>query len=141
MNKLSVGFLSGIGLALFVSFTQPGDLKASMERGKVVYQTYCASCHMMEGEGLEAVFPPMAKNPNLAMNEKMIQVTLKGMKGELTVNGKTYRTDMAPVLLSDQETADVLNYIRNSWGNKYPQIMTKEIQPALKVKVKDLIAY
>jgi nitrite reductase (NO-forming) len=96
---------------------------------------------MMEGEGLEAVFPPMAKNPNLALKEKMIQVTLKGMRGELKVNGKSYNTDMAPVALSDLETADVLNYMRNSWGNKYPQILAKEIQPALKVKVKDFIAY
>lgn len=127
--------------ALAYSFQQPFDLKASMERGKEVYMTYCASCHMMQGEGVEGVFPPMAKNVNLAARDRMIQIILKGMRGPMKANGKDYNTEMAPTVLSDQETADVLNYIRNSWGNKNTAIQPKDIQPALKVVVKGLQHY
>ena len=43
-----------------LSFNQNFDLKASVARGKEVYITYCYSCHMSEGQGIEAVFPPLA---------------------------------------------------------------------------------
>lgn len=140
-KKLS-GILATLALiSLLSSFEQPSDLKASMERGKKAYITYCLICHMSEGQGIPGVYPPLAKNPNIASKERMVQATLKGMRGSLTVNGTNYNTDMAPVVLKDQDAADVLNYIRNSWGNKGAQILPKEIQPALKVKVKDYTPY
>ena len=46
------------------------DLKASMERGKEVYATYCLSCHMEEGEGLEGVYPPVAKSDYMMADVK-----------------------------------------------------------------------
>lgn len=133
-----------VALATVISITssaQSFDLNASMERGKTVYLTYCLSCHMMEGEGIENVNPPLVKNKNLQSKERMVQVVLKGMRGPLTVNSKTYNTEMAPTVLSDEETADVLNYMRNSWGNKAAPVLPKDIQPALKVKLKDYTAF
>lgn len=141
MKKISGIISIAVVALLFSSFEQPSTLKASMERGKNVYITYCLSCHMMEGQGVEGVYPPLAKNPNMGLKERMIQATLKGMKGTLKLNDKTYNIDMAPVSLNDQDAADVLNYIRNSWGNKGAQILPKDIQPALKVKVKDYTPY
>ncbi len=51
----------------------------------------------------------------------MIGVILKGQSGEVVVNGKKYNAIMpAQDYLTDIQIADVLNYVRNSWGNKIP---------------------
>jgi nitrite reductase (NO-forming) len=142
MKKLHVQFITPLVIvALLSSFEQPFDLKASMERGKNIYLSYCMSCHMAEGQGIEGLYTPLAKNTNVLAKDKMVQVVLKGMRGPVTVNNKTYNTEMAPTQLSDEETADVLNYIRNVWGNKGAPILPKDIQPALKVVVKDYQPY
>ncbi|NCU04638.1 MAG: cytochrome c [Chitinophagaceae bacterium] len=132
MKMIFVTFaLSAFSITL-LSFNQTFDLKASVKRGKTVYETNCMSCHMPEGTGLEGTFPPLAKSKNLADKNRMIKVILQGMKGPLKVNGVTYESQMVGVSLADKEVADVLNYIRNSWGNKYPAVLPKDIQPGLK---------
>jgi mono/diheme cytochrome c family protein len=120
---------------------QSFDLKASMERGKSVYAAQCMSCHMQEGEGLEGVFPPLAKSSHLASKEKLVKIILKGMRGTINVAGKEYNGEMAGIMLSDEETADVINFIRNSFGNKAPAVKPNEIQSALKAVVKDYQPY
>ena len=98
---------------------QKYDLKASMERGKEVYSTYCMSCHMEQGEGVEDLYPPLAKADYLMAdkNRSILQI-LKGASGEMKVNGKLYNAEMTGFDLSAEETSDVLNYVRNSFGNK-----------------------
>ena len=109
------------------------DLKASMERGKEVYATYCLSCHMEEGEGLEGVYPPVAKSDYMMADVKRsIQEILYGVTGEMKVNGIVYNTDMPGYDLSDEEASDVLNYIRNSWGNKGAPVLPKDVKAARK---------
>jgi mono/diheme cytochrome c family protein len=107
--------------AAFLAF-QDNPLEQSIKRGAEVYTTSCQMCHMQNGEGLEGSFPPLAKADFLEKDKtgkKAIGVVLNGMEGELTVNGKTYNVPMpSQSHLSDQQIADVLNYIRNSWGNK-----------------------
>ena len=99
------------------------------------------SCHMSEGEGIEGIFPPLAKVDYLMNKEKLVQTILKGVRGPITILGKEYNAEMSPVLLSDQETADLVNYVRNSFGNKAPAVLPKEIQPALKAKVQNYQPY
>lgn len=100
-------------------FKQEDPLQASIKRGKVVYEANCASCHMEKGEGIEGVFPPLAKSDYLMADKKRsIKQVLLGAKGKMVVNGITYEGEMPASGLIDKETADVLNYIRNSWGNK-----------------------
>jgi mono/diheme cytochrome c family protein len=99
------------------------------EKGKEVYTLYCQSCHMENGEGLEGVYPPVAKTNYLKDTKKIIDVILKGQFGEITVNGKKYNTDMpAQAYLTDEQIADVLTYIRSSWGNKYPPIKPAQVK-------------
>lgn len=124
-----------------LSFNQIFDLKASVARGKEVYITYCYSCHMSEGQGIEAVFPPLAKSKNLADKNRLIKVILLGMRGPVKVNGVDYNSEMAGVSLTNAQAADVANYIRNSWGNKYPAILPKDIQPGLKAVSKGYQKY
>lgn len=105
------------------------DLKESIKRGKEVYTLYCQNCHMENGEGLEGVNPPLAKTTYLKDTKKNIGIILNGQSGEVTVNGKKYNAMMLPLnYLGDQQIADVLNYVRNSWGNKYPAVTPAQVK-------------
>ena len=110
-------FMAAISLMSFQ--LQKFDLKASIERGKEVYNIHCITCHMEKGEGLEGAFPPLAKADYLMADKaRSIKQILNGASGEMTVNGKTYNGEMPAIDLTDEQVSDVLNYVRNSWGNK-----------------------
>lgn len=104
-----------------------------MVRGNEIYVTYCLSCHLEKGEGIDGVYPPLAKSDYLMADKKrsIIQV-LRGAKGEMKVNGKMYNAEMTGVELTDQEVSDVLNYVRNSFGNKGEAIMHGQVAAARK---------
>ncbi|MCW5909610.1 MAG: cytochrome c [Cyclobacteriaceae bacterium] len=139
MKRTLILFL--LATVSFFSFDQAFDLKASMERGKSIYETQCVACHMAEGEGISGVFPPLAQSDYLADKSRLVKVVLKGVRGEMTVNGVEYNSEMTGFPLSDQETADVLNYICNTWGNKAEVIKPADIQPALKTASKNYQPY
>lgn len=116
-----------------LSFFQKFDLKSSVARGKEIYSTQCITCHMEQGEGIEDVYPPLAKSDYLLGDKKRsIQQVLYGATGEMKVNGKTYNGDMAGFDLTDEEASDVLNYIRNSFGNKGGAILPTDVKAARK---------
>lgn len=132
MKKLSIYcFLFTLLLTVtLLSFTEKKDeLEESISRGKEVYTSFCVSCHQPEGEGLSAAFPPLAKSDFLMADKKRsIKVVLFGMGGPVTVNGAEYNSYMASLGLEDQQVADVLNYIRNSWGNKGDAVTQDEVK-------------
>jgi len=112
---------------------QTFDLKASVERGKDLYTTYCMQCHMDSGQGLEGVNPPLAKSDYLMADKKRsIQQILKGAEGEMKVNGKTYNQPMQAIDLKDEEVSDILNYVRNSFGNKGAAVTPDEVKAVRK---------
>ena len=91
-----------------------------MQEGQKVYMTICVACHMPTGIGLFPVFPPLTKSPYVAGSaERMIAMVLKGQLPPFTVEGKTYSGVMIPqeATLDDQKIADVVTYVRNSFGN------------------------
>ena len=102
------------------------DLQASIERGKELYNTMCISCHMAEGAGVPGVFPPLTQSDYLQDTVASIRAVKYGLQGEITVNGQTYNNIMTPLGLDDQEVADVLNYVLNSWGNESEEMITAE---------------
>jgi len=130
MRRSIIVTLFFITTILLMSFqTQKFDLKASIERGKEVYNVHCITCHMEKGEGVEGVFPPVAKADYLMADKpRSIKQILKGVSGEMTVNGKTYNTEMPAVDLTDEQVSDVLNYVRNSWGNKGGAVTPAEVK-------------
>jgi len=124
--SLLIVFVTG---ACWLALAQEDTLKQSMKRGEEVYNQNCASCHMPDGEGAEIVCPPLAKTTYLKNQKRAIGIVLNGQKGEITVNGKQYNIPMAPLNnLTDREVADVLNYVSNSWGNKYPMIQPAQVK-------------
>lgn len=88
---------------------------------------------MDQGEGLEGIFPPLAKSDYLLANKKRaIQQTLYGANGEMTVNGKVYNGEMIGFDLTDEEMSNLMIYIFNSFGNKGGVITPSEVKAARK---------
>ncbi|TRX03357.1 c-type cytochrome [Flavobacterium gawalongense] len=123
------------------SFNQNFDLKGSISRGKSIYNTQCASCHMEDGNGIEGVFPPLAKSDYLRDKNRLIRVISTGLRGPIVVNGVNYDGEMPGNKLTDKQVSDVLNYVRNSWGNEAKAVLPAEIQQAKKATSKDYHAY
>jgi mono/diheme cytochrome c family protein len=108
-------------------FSQNTKLEESKKRGSEIYADFCMNCHMPNGEGVKGEFPPLAKSDFLIKNRtKSIKALKYGLKGEIIVNGVKYNGFMAPLGLSEDEVADVMNYITNSWGNKNKKMITEE---------------
>ena len=109
------------------AYTPQDPLQESIARGSEIYTDFCMSCHLHNGVGVNIVFPPLAKSDFLiTKREASIRAIKYGLKGEIIVNGKTYNSVMVALGLSDDEVADVMNYITNSWGNKNDKIITED---------------
>lgn len=135
MRKVVLTVVSVLSFISFFSFQQKPkiDLAASSERGKEIYLRNCVSCHMDQGEGLEGIFPPLAKaDYMLADKKRAIQQTLYGANMEMTVNGVVYKGEMNGFDLTDEQMSDLMNYIFNSFGNKAGIITPAEVKAARK---------
>lgn len=100
-----------------------------MERGKKVYLTSCFACHLQDGKGLPGVFPPLAGSDYLKEDkQRAIRVTLRGLSGPITVNGVAYNNVMPPQDLTDDQAADVLTYVMNTWGNSFGTVSADEVK-------------
>lgn len=121
--------IATISLMAFQKTNQKFDLTASIERGKEVYNSQCITCHMEKGEGIEGAFPPLAKSDYLMADKKRaVKQILEGASGEMVVNGVTYNGEMPAIDLTDEQVSDVLNYVRNSWGNKGGAVTPNEVK-------------
>ncbi|MEL6674455.1 MAG: cytochrome c [Bacteroidota bacterium] len=108
------------------------EFEESKKRGKELYEEMCVTCHMGNGEGLMGAFPPIAKSDFLTKYPlDAIRAVKYGQSGEITVNGETYNSYMPEPGLEDQEIADVMNYIRNAWGNQNDTMVTATMVAAL----------
>jgi nitrite reductase (NO-forming) len=100
-----------------------------MEKGSRVYAQTCFACHMAEGQGLPGVFPPLAKSDYLmADRDRAIRGVIKGQTGEMVVNGQKYNGVMPPVMISDEQVAQVLTYVMNSWGNSADIVTVEDVK-------------
>ena len=120
-----------------VTTQDQSSLKESIKRGSDIYADFCVTCHLPNGKGIEGTFPPLADSDFLRDNlEESIRGVKYGQRGEITVNGVTYNGFMARLGLEDDEVADVMNYVNNSWGNKNDKMITKTEVEAIKAKRK-----
>ncbi|GGW30822.1 c-type cytochrome [Arenibacter certesii] len=126
MKFIIITYISAlITLTLFLS--QDKALEESIKRGADIYSDFCVTCHLPNGKGVEKTFPPLAKSDYLLKNrEESIRGIKFGQQGEIVVNGITYNNTMPAMGLDDEEIADVMNYILNSWGNKGKDFVTPE---------------
>ena len=100
--------------------------------GRTAFMGTCAACHQASGLGLPGAFPPLAKSDFLmADKQRAIDLVLHGRSGPVTVNGTTFNSVMPPMSqLSDQDLANVLTFVRNSWGNKGERVRPEEMTKA-----------
>ena len=109
-------------------YSPQDELKESIERGGEIYNDFCVTCHSPDGKGVENLYPPLANSDYLLNNRKESIRGIKfGQEGKITVNGKVYDSKMDPPGLADDEIADVMNYITNSWGNKNKAIALNDV--------------
>jgi nitrite reductase (NO-forming) len=111
--------------------TVQGNLTKAQQvaAGGVLFKGTCSTCHQESGQGLPNVFPPLAKS-DLLLKEpaRAIQIVMNGLTGPVTVNGSTYNSVMPPMSqLNDDEVANILTYVLNTWGNSGPAITAAEV--------------
>ena len=123
------------------SFKEIGDLQPKSEEQELIargFRVYnkpsCVACHQSDGNGSASLnAPPLArsewvleKDPN-----RLIRIVLHGLSGPIKVLDKEWGAGAMlgwKDLLTDQEIADVLTYIRNSWGNKAPPVKADQVK-------------
>lgn len=139
-HETAVAHLSGMPVKKAKEIAEKSALKDKelelFTMGKKIYakEGYCGTCHQADGKGLSASgFPPLAGTKWVTGNEdRAIKIVLKGLLGQIDVNGKTYpgQVPMTPFegLLNDKEVAAVLTYVRNSFGNKASAISPEKVK-------------
>src|SRR5450432_315177 len=139
-------FRPGIGIAtsllmlaviLMSQTTHPKTpLQASMERGQLVYHDQCLACHQADAGGVQDMNPPLTGTKQvLGDKTTLIQIVLNGMKG-IEINGDNWHNVMAPHSdLTYRQIADVLTYVRNSFGNKARAINAADVR-AIRARTK-----
>ena len=108
----------------------------NLQGGAKVYQQYCSACHQMNGRGASGRFPPLADIDWVTGNkERLIKIVLNGMEGSLIINDEVYNGVMPQhSFLKDTEIAQVLTYIRSSFGNEASEIVESEVTDLRKIQ-------
>jgi nitrite reductase (NO-forming) len=91
-----------------------------MAAGQRLFASNCGACHQSTGLGLPGTIPPLAGADYFIKNDKdrVLSVVLNGLTGPIKVNGQSYNSVMPPWKhLSDDELANIMTYVFNSWGN------------------------
>jgi mono/diheme cytochrome c family protein len=112
----------------------PPNIPESVRKGKLVYLTYCTACHGADGMGSAALNIPFVAGSDWVMAEghnRLIRIVLNGLSGPITVSGKAFNGgNMNPWkdALKDEDIANVLSYVRNTWGNKGSLVEPEEVK-------------
>jgi mono/diheme cytochrome c family protein len=97
--------------------------------GAAAYGEFCLSCHRADGAGVTKIFPALAGNSVVGSADatSLIRITLAG--GRMPVTAGEPHPFAMPGLnaLTDQEAAEVLSFVRNSWGNHAPIVAAKDV--------------
>jgi mono/diheme cytochrome c family protein len=108
---LAAGLLVGAGALAAEPVLSPG-FRFSEQTGEALYSNACQACHMGNGEGAVGAgqYPSLAKNPKLETGDYATYVVLHGQKAMPAIGR----------LMTDDQVAAVVNYIRTHFGNDYP---------------------
>ena len=106
------------------------EQKNGESTGLKLYNTYCRACHQSDGNGDDNHFPPLAGSEWVKGDkERLIKIVLNGLNGPVTVKGKTFNGMMPKNdLLSDDQVADILTYVRQSFGNTAGVVNPEDIK-------------
>ena len=117
--------------------------KSKLERielGKRLFTVVCSACHQPTGQGIPNRFPPLAGSDFLnADKNRAIKVLLQGLQGEVTVNGQKFNNSMPSFPLGDEDIANALTYVYNSFANSGKDVTPEEVK-ALRAQKDDFKA-
>ncbi|ADB37350.1 c-type cytochrome [Spirosoma linguale] len=130
-----IGFLvAGLFLINLLSCQSDEEIKRQryITEGIFLYKNNCANCHQNKGEGLAALYPPIAGSDYLKDKKRVICLIRYGQKGPIVVNGKPYNRPMpAQPQLSDLEIAEIVTYIYKEWAGETKITDVKAVTPIL----------
>jgi len=110
----------------------PGAAKSKPEKivlGRRLFTSICAACHQPTGMGLPKMFPPLAGSDFLnADKNRAIQTVIFGRQGEVVVNGQKFNNNMPSFPLSDENIANILTFVYNSFGNSGLEVAPEEVK-------------
>lgn len=106
----------------------------TFKQGEALYKNNCANCHMLNGEGLQSLIPPLAGVNYLSENRAEIACIIKyGLKDTIVINDRTFTEEMLPIPhLTEAEITNIINYINHAWGNDFGYVKIEDIKSALK---------
>jgi len=133
MKKISIFISLVCSVAYLWAQSKPlqaASLETSVTRGEVVYKKVCLSCHMADGGGVPHLNPPLIQTSYvLGDKSKIIYIVLHGMTDRIAIEDEYFSNNMAAHTdLNDQQIADVLTYVRNSFGNKASAVTVAEVK-------------
>ena len=112
----------------------PDPVKDNVNTSKIaaggkLYNTYCATCHQINGKGDGTRFPPLENSEWVKGDRrKLIEIVLKGLSGPITVNGVGFNEVMPPAnYLSDDQIALILTYVRANFKNNLTGVLPGEV--------------
>ncbi len=119
-------------LAVHAAEASSVSLEQRIANGQKLYATNCSACHQADGQGLKGAFPPVAASDYLAQGPAAaVNAIINGLSGPVTVNGVDYNAVMpALAYLSDNDVADVVTFVMNSWGNPGGEVQAAEVAAA-----------
>ncbi len=103
------------------------------QQGKILYENFCANCHMEDGSGLEGLIPPLADADYYRQNILQSACLIRnGMEGKVVVNGRTYEQPMPNNdQLTEFEITNILNYISSTWYDDLPYVKLADVRKTL----------
>ena len=110
--------------------TTESQSRASYESGAKIYDKHCKSCHGGSGQGLAPVYPPLANNQAISMEfsvNPVRMVLFGGFPPSTRLNPRPFGMPPFAYLLTDQEVADVVTYMRQSWGNRATAVSAADV--------------
>jgi len=117
-------------LATEISKSLPSAPAGKEHPGKAVYAQYCLTCHQSDGSGVPGMHPPLTAGSWVGNDSKeLIAIMMKGLSGKIEVNGEVYKNFMpSHAQLTDEQLADVLSYVRSSFGNNFEPITPEMVK-------------
>ena len=101
-----------------------------MPTGRTLFTAVCATCHQLDGRGLDGLAPPLLDSEwVLGMPERLVRIVLHGVRGQITVLGRVHMGDMPAFgALDDQQISSVLTYLRREWGHAATAIDPRQVR-------------
>jgi mono/diheme cytochrome c family protein len=119
--------------SIFVQVSVPIDARTN---GLVIFRRTCATCHGIDGDGIENLAPPLKGSEYVeGATDRLAMIILNGLEGPIHINGKLYKFNGSMPNFgnnfTDKEIADIIKYLHNSFVSKPTKSISAE-------KIKDL---